>query len=212
MRESFDVPFLHRLRVLLRLAEAQNAAEGAGADVWQYSVPIDVLRNFIGVSNHALRRLVSEGLVEYRLEKIPSRSRRRGFLRNHTMKLTGATCFVLTAIGVRYVQRLLDSLRATDERSEEKPRWNAQNGKWTFCGKLVKQLGGVAKTQRLLLDACQLQGWGNPIKSPWADRPMPDRSRHLRRALDHLKSEQQETHIGFSSLDKARSFRWFPVE
>lgn len=210
MTDFFDVAHLRRLRVLLRLAEAHVEAQAVRQNDWAYAVPIDVLRNHVGVTDHDLQELVCQGLVEHGVETSRRRAGKRTFRRGARLKLTGPTCFVLTAAGAHLVRRLCEADQPAPVSIDEKPRWNAETGDWTWRGKLVKQLRAVADTQRPLLDACEARGWVNPIRNPWADLPPHQRSRRLRRALDRLKSGQREAQIGSSCFDKARSFHWFP--
>lgn len=210
MKDSLDVPLLRRLRAVSRLAESAADATAAPADLWQYAVPIDVLRNHGGLTNGDLRSLVVAGLVEHRVETTRDRSRKRTFRRNGAMNPATRTCFILSAAGLRQARRICALLKAAPNGSDEKPRWDAASGNLIFGAMLAMHVPERAKARREIFAAAEAAGWNNPINSPFADMPPARRSHYLRRLLDQLNHDQSCLH--FSSANKGRQFLCIKVE
>lgn len=209
MNGFIDASLNRRLQGLFRLAEAAAEAQARDSDLWQHAVTVDVPHNHGGLTHDDLRWLAAERLVDHRVETTRPNARKRTFRCNGVLKLAGPAAFVLSAAGLRLVHRVCEPLA---EFADLTPHWAAAAGELTFGGVLVKRLGASAVTQRALLDACQTSNWTNPIDNPFAAAPPRARSRYLCRALYHLNSGQQAARIRFSSIDKARRFRWALVD
>lgn len=207
MKSKFDVPALRRLRGILRLAEAVAEADAVNADVWQYAVPIDVLRNQSGLTNFDVQWLVNQRLTEHRLETTSSRGKRRAFVLRGEFDPSTRVCFVPSRAGLRLARRATDAMNARAPDANIKPHWNATTGDLTWDGSLVKHLPENATAQRAVLDRCQLENWSGLISSPFAAMPPKERSHCLGQVLNHLNSAQKEARLHFSSADKARCVR-----
>jgi hypothetical protein len=210
-RRAFDAALLRRLRGLLRLGEAAVEAREAEADTWQFAVPIDVLNKHSSLTNGDVQWLVNEGLIEHRTETTRAGAKKRTFRQDGAIHTSARVCFVTTEVGLRLARDMCEVLHSRDSGACLTPHWDAATRHLRFRGGLVKSLPITATTQGALLEACERARWVNPIPNPWAEMPPGKRSRHLRRALDHLNSNQQEVPIHFSSRDKARTFFWSPA-
>jgi hypothetical protein len=210
-RRPFSAAVLRRLRALLHLGEAAAEAREAEADTWQFAVSIDVLGNQSGLTTSDVQWLVNEGLAEHRTETTRARAKKRTFRPDNAIHTSARVCFVTTQAGLRLAHEMCDMLHSRDSGACVTPHWDAATRQFRFRGRLIKLLPTAATTQGALLDACERARWVNPIPNPWAEMPPGKRSRHLRRALDHLNSNHQEMQIHFSSRDKARTFLWSEV-
>jgi hypothetical protein len=155
--------------------------------------------------------LANEGLAEHRAETTRAGAKKRTFRQDGAVRISAHVCFVITQAGLRVALTMCEALHSRDSGACLTPRWDPATRQLTYRGRLVKPLAPAATTQGALLEACEQARWVNPIPNPWAEMPPGKRSRHLRRALNHLNSNHQETHIHFSSRDKARIFLWSEV-
>lgn len=207
MREPSLISCARRTRGLLRLLEARVEADAAAQDVWQFAVPIDVLRNHSGLTLPDIRWLVARGLAAYGIETTRG-GRRRTFRRHAVLSVSGRACFVATDQGLKIARHACSPLNGNSARDAGKPSWDAATGDLTIGGKLVKHLRESATAQRAILDACHAAFWGNPVASPFAAMPVRERSRYLRRLLYELNQHHQERVMHFASTDKAKHTRW----
>lgn len=207
MRESSLISSARRTRGLLRLLEAHAEAEASAQDVWQFAVPIDVLRNHSGLTLPDIRWLVATGLAAYGIETTRG-GRRRTFRRHAALSASGRACFVATDQGLKIARHACSPLDGNPARDAGKPSWDAATGDLTIDGELVKHLAQSATAQRAILDACHAASWGNPVASPFAAMPVRERSQYLRRLLHELNQHHHERAMHFASIDKAKYLRW----
>lgn len=212
MKPMSDMAVLRRLRGLLMLAEAAAEADAGGRDVWQYAVPIDVLRNHLGLTNGDLQWLISEGLVDHGVESRRRRGRMRAFRRGIPLNPTSGVCFVIRRAGLRLTRQLCAAVRSHGSAAALTPEWDSTTGALTFAGAQVKILPASATSQRKVLEKCQKENWSQTVESPFADLPAAKRGHYLSQVLDHLNHGQHETRVHFSSLEKGLRLRWRVIE
>jgi hypothetical protein len=117
-----------------------------------------------------LRRLVRDGLAEYRIEVTKPRSQRREFEAwdNHNRSIPDGSCFVLTQRGVSLAREVAASdddpstVRRKPARRVKCPRWDGDCR--LYWGKeVIKELDRTAPEQTRALDEFQRQEWKTAI-------------------------------------------------
>lgn len=201
-----------RLRGILHLTEAATEAHAAGSDIWQYAVPIDVLRLYTRLTDADVHWLIGHGFAEHGVETTKNGSKVRVFRSVGRLNAAADVCFIASRTAFRLVENFFGLLQQVHGLSRNpKPRWDAHLGKLTFGLGLVKALPESAVSQRKVLDRCEEREWPDVIDSPFSDMPPRERSRYLSRVLNHLNGGQKETHLHFSALDQGRKLRWQAV-
>src|SRR5205814_2081093 len=116
----------------LRLLWEAHQQVCPGEDLWQFAVRLTELRA-AGVTEADLRRLVHDGLAEYRVEVTQSRSRRRQLRRWRSLAIPEGSCFALTDAGAGTASAILSADMAAGRRRvkegrrqtrSNRPRWD----------------------------------------------------------------------------------------
>jgi hypothetical protein len=187
--------------VLVRLVEAQDMAVAFHKNPWEFAVELASLTT-LDVNHSQIRWLISEGLVEPRVETISGTARRRTFRKLHSLALPERTCLVLTDCGQQAAARIAPDLhRAPIDRpsgtgsseppAPDRPHWDAQRRQLSFQGQLVKVFRVPAPNQEAILAAFEEAGWPHCVADPLeskADQVAKQRLPNTIRALNRCQS------------------------
>jgi hypothetical protein len=180
---------------LALLLQSREMCLALGSDAWEFAVEIDQLRA-AGLTNPALRWLITQGHVEHRLEVTGRRALHRRFRSAANLALGSTSCFVLTEQG----SRLANACTAAPEVGEvvpnggvknpAAPHWDAERRQLRYGGIVVKEFRGRPGTQELILAVFEEEEW-----SPRIDDPLPpaddiDPPTRLRETIRRLNGGQ----------------------
>lgn len=169
-----QIPFYGVFEVLERLVVAKKRAVELGIDHWEFAIEIsDFLER--GFTRHALRELVSYGLVTHKREIALPNLKYREFQNEAVHCFTDRTCFVITKLGQQQVQKMVQASNPhyvdsngcpVDERRPLKPNWIRKNRQLTLGKSLVKEFKYPAHIQFTVLDRFEQLGWPPRIINP----------------------------------------------
>jgi hypothetical protein len=194
--------------VLMALAEAHDLGLAAGRDVWQFALEIQALGQ-LGVSYSQMRLLITEGLIEHRLETSRPTDRERKFRRTKNLALLPESRFVISARGLELARS--QGTGAIGTAGDGKPRWDPGRRELWFGGQRVKALKGQAKNQEPVLAAFQEQGWPQCIECPLLAVGDQSRGERLMYALKALNRSQEPPAIHFHGNGTGRCVCWRPI-
>jgi hypothetical protein len=200
--------------VMRQLLKAHDIAHELNRPKWEFAVELEALEKTGGDRND-LRALICEGLVEHALETTPVRSRRRRFRRISTLRLTPASCFVLSDWGLAISSHGSGSKAANDATLTPptvppcslQPVWDPLRRELRLGQFVLKRFRQPAKTQEAILAAFQEDGWPVRIDSPIPggnDANAHDRLRDCVRRLN----EQTEGLLCFESDGTGEGVLW----
>jgi hypothetical protein len=221
--------FTPRIREALQLlADAAACAQDVGADVWQFSVELSVLRR-AGLTNNECRWLVAKGLARHAREVTAHDSDRRVFQNYANLALSRRTCFVIAERGIVYANALLRSAprrRATDARDSSvlnrrrlvaesnghpgtlTPTWDSDRQQLRVGRVIVKEFKVPAANQEAILAAFQEEGWVPRIDDPLAPQLNQDSKRRLHDTINSLNRNQKHPLLRFLGDGKGEGIRW----
>lgn len=191
--------------VLPLLLQARVLALAAHRDVWDFAVEIRELRK-AGMTDHRIRWLVGEGLVEHRVEVKGHRSRRRRFRRAADLVLEDRSCFVLTERGCELAAVGDGKGEADLGPPEVVPIWEEGNRKLWYAGRLVREFPAQAHNLILVLNVFQEEGWPWHINDPLDPPTGKDSTGRLRNAVRGLNAGQSV--LLFRADGKGEGIRW----
>ncbi len=154
------------------LRDALEGADELRKDAWEFALDLRELRES-GVTTTDLRWLVSMGFVRHAVERTGVMETFRSFRATRNIAFDDRVCFVLTAAGVQFADRLgrlaaapnkLTSLSSPPVR----PHWDATLRRLSYDGRLVKHFRLPAANQQTILMALEEENW-----PPRIDDPLP---------------------------------------
>jgi hypothetical protein len=187
---------------------------GPKDDPWQEAVTLAELRQ-AGVRKADLRRMIRNGLVEYRVEATTARSKRRRFQKWDNLSIPERSCFILTERGVTAA-----SGAALDHASDGaaghaghgghsqqvgRPYWDGVRRLY-WASEVIKEFRRMAPDQMPVLEECQRQGWTREISlkpivvelkkrgiraSLWIENTVRNLNKGLRGIRFHEDSKEQ---------------------
>jgi hypothetical protein len=147
------------------LLQAFEYADDVGADLWQFAVTIEQLRQ-IEVSEIDLRWLVLRNYAEHAREVTMADDEKREFRAKGSALFSKRTCFVLTTQGVEKARRVVADHSPTPENdglvagngngapsSVGSPRWDSESHELRLAGCTVKRFKWPATNQQMVLSA-----------------------------------------------------------
>ena len=205
---------------LAQLLEAYEFSKQRQCPVWDFAVEIGTL-NKLGLTNHELRWMVCNGLVEHARESFGSADHRTFEPAGH-LSFRRKTCFVLTDLGVSVLGPLgnRDAL-PTERRSASyrvfgapvaedslTPLWDHDRQELRLGEVLVKRFKVPARNQVAILSAFQEEDWPVRIDDPLSPRPDLDPKRRLHDTINSLNRNQNHALIHFSGDGSGQGIRW----
>lgn len=211
--QGFSAGVRSALRLLWEACRQARQEE----DLWQFAINLAEVHE-AGATSTDLRRLVHDGLVEYRVECTAARTRRRQFQEWHNLSLPHGSCFILTKPGIAVAEQILSEdasanagERASGERSArfaDRPGWDRALRILSCGDKFRKVFRQVAPRQTLILEAFEEQGWPERIDDPLPREQGMDRIRLLRDTLRNLNRTLRGWPIRFAADGTKRGIRW----
>jgi len=205
------------IRTIRILVQAFNEAASVGLPVTEFAVELRACE-MEGASTADLRWLVSRNCAEHLIE-LRSRGNRRKFRASPGLAFEQRSCFVVTALGLRFArkhaarqQARADVPPATAQQiPPETPRWDAHARELRFRGVLVKRCERAAPNQTEILDHFQLENWPRRIADP-LPFGAADPKRRMRETIADLNEHQQHSLIRFRADGTGEGIVWEPVD
>lgn len=198
-------------RALTLLLKANEYAELADGNSWEFAVEIKYLRELELVEND-LRLLVRLEYVAHALDVTESESVGRQFQQAGELYFTDRTCFILKAKGVAAAKQYDRSDNRPHSRPAlEVPLWDAANRVLRFRGKTIKRFKYRAANQETILSAFQEEGWPGRIDDPLAPSESTDAKRRLSDTIKCLNRKQECKLIHFFGDGSGEGVIWEPV-
>ena len=166
-------------------------AEESGVSVWEVAATRPSL-NAQGLTDDLLLRLLDQGLVDQRLERIVLTARGAAVARGRGDPGQGLS-------GPHVVGELTVPFYDEDLRT------------LSYAGRLVKRLRQQADVQEIVLRAFQRQGWPRALKNPLPKGPTIPLETRLHYAIRGLMNAQKDARIRFFRNGTACTICWEAV-
>lgn len=190
----------------LLLAAAEDG-RGAGRAAWQFAVTAAELLD-AGLRVIDLRWLVDRRLIDHAQEQ--SRSGGRRFRPDAGLAVSGRSCFLPTAAGLRFWDaRPGQSAVPPGPGGSGQPHWDGRVRELTWRGLLVKRFRTPARCQELILAAFQEEEWPPRIDDPLGPgggRQPPEERLH--EAVRGLNRSQLAARVRFARDGTGQGVRW----
>lgn len=218
---------------LVLLQRAYCYAKNVDADRWEFGVEIEQL-NRLGLTKTDLRWLVAKGVVDHQRETSSCGDALRSFSPADGLTFSEATVFALSDLGVAIVAEVAQNspcdwqaLPTNDLLSfrhslkhgrhgtptgELQPSWNPRSRELRVGEVLVKQFRVPAKSQEIVLQAFQEEGWPQYIDDPlpWVADRVP--KQRLQNAIKRLNSNQSNQLLKFRGDGNGEGIGWMFTE
>jgi hypothetical protein len=160
---------------LRHLLKAHDTAHELNRPKWEFAVELETLER-AGCDRNDLRALICARLVEHGLETTPARLKRRSFRRTAGLRLTPASCFVLSDWGLAISSHRSAPKAGGDEAASPpaapscslQPVWDPIRHELRLGQVVLKRFRQPAKNQQAILAAFEEDGW-----PPHIDNPIP---------------------------------------
>jgi len=164
------------------LLEAIEYSQDLGADVWEFAIEIDSLRN-LKLADGDLRWMVARGLAEHVVEITPTEDATRKFRRCERALFGKRSCFVLTPSGEALARELRGDCETDADRGEllsvwqsardrdpplrsRAPDWDRDRHELRIASIVVKRFTIPSVDEESVLTAFEEQGWPARIDDP----------------------------------------------
>ena len=217
-----------RLRSAVRMMfEAYRYAEDLRLDVWEFAVELAALD---GLTTTDVRWLVHAGLVDYAVEVTLPGESRRSFRRSTHLVHSEALCFVLSAAGAEFGNKVASMAvesepppQATAEATDPTagphdvltgfhratcPRWDRDRRELRVGAVLVKRFKAPAANQETILAAFQEEGWPHRIDDPLPPHPDLEPKRRVHDTVNSLNRNQKTQLVRFFGDGSGQGIRW----
>ncbi len=203
-----DGPVRALLLLLLGSHLHADTQGGQGADcIFSLSLVL-----WTGVTEQQLRQLISEGLLQHRVET-SNRPRHTIAGSPPPAGWDERSCFCLTASGVALALQLLRGAVLADPRQDPtRPVWVARDRDLWFCGRRVLHFGRRAPNPMRLLDRLEELAWPPRIDNPFetdVDCTAPDRLVDVVKSLHRAQAKRLLT---FKADADRTGLRWWPAQ
>lgn len=197
------------LRMLWR---ARLLAEDLHESPWTLAVDIQELRE-AGISRADLQWLLRQGMIEHAIESTKRGNAARRFDPVEEPIFDVRSCFILTAIGLKSLERLLHtSLVQQAQRnrpfSSPTPEWDAQIRELRLGDEVLKRFRVPACNQQLILSAFEEEGWPAKIDDPLPRTVTVHSKPRLHAAIQSLNRNQRPHRIRFRGNGKGDGILW----
>jgi hypothetical protein len=202
---------------LALLLEAYDLAHGAGVDLWQLALELDMLLQ-AGLTTAELRFLVIKRYILHAPETTRPRSRRRSYGPAGPATFTSRTCVILTDAGATLARQVLRKREqpkrprsvtaAPSHPSLPTPTWDKVTRQLRVGGLLVKAFLQPAPSQETLLASLEEQGWPPEVDDPLPHMPAINPKRRLHDTINSLNRRQRHRLLHFSSAGNGTRIRW----
>jgi hypothetical protein len=193
----------------------QDAREGARAvqeDAWQFAVELEQFQR-AGVSHTALRWMLRQGYIEQRREQPARGGPRRSFAPCSPLEFVAASCFVVTARGLEFVEGMgLGRAEEPHEVGRPVPCWDAACAALYWRNLLVKEFRQAAANQRLLLTVWQELHWPARMDDPLPPSEGIDSRDRLHDAVRRLNDNRVPHLLRFHCVDCGQGVAWEALE
>jgi hypothetical protein len=207
---------------LAELVCAQQYAEDAQRDVWDFAVEIHSL-SALGLTPSDLRWLVCKGYVLHGREVTRPVQEGRAFRTSGGLTFTNRTCFVLTASGASLARAIRNRAvgspqfpyhegTAIEPRESQVPVWDGDRRELRLAGTLVKQFKLPSPNQETILRAFEEEKWRALIDDPLPPQPEQDPKRRLHDTIKSLNRNQKHRLIRFMGNGTGQGVRWERME
>jgi hypothetical protein len=206
--------------ILPLLVEAHACAPSRKDGAWEFAVEIQEF-HARGVTNSQLRWLVSEELLEHRVEYTSCQSPRRRFAIPRNLSFPAKTCFLLTAQGLRLAAAgLLAAPFAAPARpgaaahlaADTRPSFDARTRSLLLGRQLVKKFKVPAANQELILLAFEEEQWPSHIDDPLPPVSNIDPKKRLHDTIFRLNTHQKKQLLRFEGDGTARGVNWRRID
>lgn len=203
------------------LLEAFRCAAASGWDRWEFAVEIKNLEQR-GLNKNDLRWLLVNQLAEHALEYSRPNADSRCFRRVGSLYLPPASCFVLTPLGVSFVERLIAGASLMDSCLQEapqetrnevwtdslSPQWDARDRVLYFGTTVVKTFRVPAPSQELILTVFQEEDWPPEIDDPLPPQRGQNSKTRLHNTINSLNRTRVVPVMKFSANGRGDGIRW----
>lgn len=216
------------LEALLR---ANSSAYDAEADIWDFSLCIDLLYER-GLSITNLRWLVAKGFVEHGNDISSYGQSHRTFKSGAGFRFDKDTCFVLTPLGVRITTDMIANSvkhivsvnpfitnqeneapasiidKGINQQSSIQPCWNADRRELYFGDVLIKKFRVPAHNQEWILQSFEDEGWPESIQDTLPSDYNTCPKTRLRDTISRLNRKQLNPRLRFRGNGTGRAICW----
>lgn len=225
----------HVLDALSLLYQASLCAADAGQAPWTFAVEMAELTGK-GIDRVWLRWLITKGFIDHAHELATLSTEVRHFENQGRLRLTDASCFVLTEAGIAFAGALLkealpnpcenvdsasngyrapDGPRDSIGRSNghsicQKPHWNASSRELYFGGRVIKRFQRSAENQEAILAAFHEEDWPSSIDDPIVPICGGDSQQRLRASVQGLNRQLAPRALEFSCIGSGTAVLWVP--
>jgi hypothetical protein len=214
------------------LLQSHDYAKELCYDGWEFAVELACLRE-AGLNNSDLRWLLAKGYVVQSVEVTPPpEGARRACIPVQTLVLDTRSCFVLTADGILFAQRLLagndreaafphpnrnghsvaGGPGSQHRNGKMVPAWDSDRRVLRFCGQVVKQFKVPAANQEMILAVFQEENWSPRIDDPLPSHDLIDPKRRLHDTINSLNRNQRVPLLRFLGDGNGQGVCWQALE
>jgi hypothetical protein len=196
------------LAALTLLRQAQQAALELHHDPWEFALGLPELLA-AGLTGTEIRWLLASGLAEHALERVRPSQDHRSYRRMANLALTPRSCFVVTAAGLRLLERY-DARHgaATAEPVIVVPHWDAGRRQLWYRDQLVKWYRAPAASQETILATFEEDGWPPRIDDPLSRVDGHDPHERLHEAVKGLNRGQVVRLLVFRRDGASQGVMW----
>jgi hypothetical protein len=181
---------LGRSIVLATLRDAALAALSCNVDRWQFAIELEYLLAHGGTVT-TVRQLQCEGLIAAALEVSTGNSAQRQFRQLKNLSLPPKVCLIFLAELRDRAEAALQpgssAINATRLRIDV-PHWDRRSRVLRVGDKVAKHLNRPAKSQVIILDAFEEEGWPQSIYDPLPPAAGIATKRRLHNAINRLNN------------------------
>ena len=195
------------------LLRAHDLAQDSNAEPLQFAVEIQSIIK--SADRNDLRWLMMKNVIEHYRETTAIEDSLRAFQRDHSMKFTRRSCFILSPVGVEHVRGLpqVEHHAASLRRSEpvvrtDRPTWDSSRQTLRFGENLVKQFRVPSPNQQAILSAFEEEDWPPRILDPLPPHPAIDPKRRLHDAIKGLNRNQKSDCVRFLGDGTGEGVQW----
>ena len=196
---------------LTELVTAHSYSIDLGTSVWDFAVSIRDLRQ-LGSSESDLRWLASKGYVNHAREVTIHGDNGREFRSTGNLTFHSKTCFVLTDIGLSFVESQIVAsgslLCRGPGENDNIPVWNSVTRQLTFGGVLVKRFKWPAANQEAVLCAFEEEEWPKRIDDPLRPETGQDSKRRLADTIKCLNRKRECNLLHFHGDGTGEGVTW----